>query len=105
MAINTLGHLLAAQVVRATNAQERLVRSLAQEVQHVTEESVILGCVDQGYTGQHPVQVAAQERMQLHGISHKNAKKGVVLLACRWGIARSFGWVKRFRRLGRDYGR
>ena len=81
------------------------MRSLAQEVQPVAEESVTLALVDQGYTSQEPAQAAAQEGMQLHGITRKDAKKGFVLFLRRWGIERSFGWVKRFRRLPRDYAR
>ena len=105
MAVDTLGHLLAVQVT-AANAQERAqVRSLAQEVQYVTGESVTLAFVDQGYTGQEPAQAAQQEGMQLHVIKLKEAKKGFVLLPRRWVVERSFGWVNRFRRLARDYER
>ena len=51
--------------------EERIkVRTLAQEVQYVNEESVTLAFVDQGYTGQ----AAWQEGMQLHGITRKEAK-------------------------------
>ena len=59
------------------------MRSLAHEVQHVTGESVTLAFVDQEYAG--------QEGMQLHVITRKEAKKGVVLLLRRCVIERSFG--------------
>ena len=54
MAVDTLGYVLAVQIT-AANAQERAqVHSLAQDVQHVTGESVTLAFADQGYTGQEP---------------------------------------------------
>ncbi len=37
--------------------------------------------------------------------STPSAKKGVVLLPCRWVIEHSFGWAARFRRLIKDYER
>jgi transposase len=33
------------------------------------------------------------------------AKKGFVLLPCRWMVERSFAWAARFRRLACDYER
>ena len=77
--------------------------SLAKEVQHVTEESVTLACVDQEYTGQEPAQAAWQGGIQVRIITGKEDKNSVVLLACPWDIERSFGGVNRFRRLARDY--
>lgn len=35
----------------------------------------------------------------------QEAKKGFVLLARRWVVERSFGWLNRFRRLARDHER
>ena len=53
----------------------RKVRTLAQEVQHLSGESVTLAFVDQGYTGQEPVRAAWQQGMQVHIITRKEAKK------------------------------
>ncbi|SBV53108.1 transposase [Xanthomonas bromi] len=50
MAVDTLGHLLAVQITPATEQKRAQVRSLAQEVQHVTGETVKVAFVDQGYT-------------------------------------------------------
>ena len=61
MAVDTLGYLLAAQVTPANEQERAQVRSLAQEVQHVTGETVKLAFVDQGYTGQEPAQAAKEE--------------------------------------------
>lgn len=61
MAVDTLGYLLAAQVTSANEQERAQVRSLAQEVQHVTSETVKLAFVDQGYTGEEPVGAAKEE--------------------------------------------
>ncbi|QBG93739.1 IS5 family transposase [Xanthomonas oryzae] len=105
MAVDTLGHLLAVQVTPANEQERAQVRSLAQEVQHVTGETVKIAFVDQGYTGEEPAQAAKEEGIELHVIKLQEAKKGFVLLPRRWVVERSFGWVNRFRRLARDYER
>ena len=105
MAVDTLGYLSAVQVTSA-NAQERAqVRSLVQEVQHVTGETVKLAFVDQGYTGEGPAEAAQEAGIELHLVKLPEAKNGFVLLPRRWVVERSFGWVNRFRRLARDYER
>ncbi|PPU54681.1 transposase, partial [Xanthomonas codiaei] len=100
-----LGHLLAVQVTPADEQERAQVRSLAQEVQHVTGETVKLAFVDQGYTGEGPAEAAQEEGIELHVVKLPEAKKGFVLLPRRWVVERSFGWVNRFRRLARDYER
>jgi transposase len=60
MAVDTLGYLLAAQVTPANEQERAQVRSLAQEVQHVTGETVRVAFVDQGYTGEEPAQAARE---------------------------------------------
>jgi len=105
MAVDTLGHLLAVQVTPANEQERAQVRSLDQEVQHVTGETVKIAFVDQGYTGEEPAQAAKEEGIELHVIKLQETKKGFVLLQRRWVVERSFGWVNRFRRLARDYER
>ncbi|MBB5866517.1 IS5 family transposase [Xanthomonas sp. 3058] len=105
MAVDTLGHLLAVQVTPANEQERAQVRSLAQEVQHVTGKTVKIAFVDQGYTGEEPAQAAKEEGSELHVIKLQEAKKGFVLLPRRWVVGRSFGWVNRFRRLAWDYER
>jgi transposase len=89
IAVDTLGHLLAALVSPANDQDRAQVAALAEEVQAITSQSVTLAYVDQGYTGQEPAQAAA--------------KRGFVLLPKRWVVERSFAWAARFRRLARDY--
>lgn len=104
-AVDTLGQLLALHVTSA-NAQDRdQVAQLAQDVQAVTEQSVEVVFVDQGYTGDTPEQAAAEHDLRLVVVKLPEAKKGFVLLPRRWVVERSFGWASRFRRLARDYER
>lgn len=105
IAVDTLGHLLAAHLTPATAQDRAQVETLAQAVQAATGEAVELAYVDQGYTGE-----AAAEQAQAHGIRLEvvklaDAKRGFVLLPRRWVVERSFAWATRFRRLVRDYER
>jgi transposase len=105
MAVDTLGHLLALHVTPANEQDRAQVAQLAAQVQDVTDASVEVAFVDQGYTGNRPRQDAADHGMQLEVVKLPEAKHGFVLLPRRWVVERSFGWVARFRRLARDYER
>jgi transposase len=105
IAVDTLGHLLALYVTPANEQDRAQVEELARQVQEVTEQSVEVAFVDQGYTGDQPAQAAQGQGMQLEVIKLPEAKKGFVLLPRRWVVERSFGWAARFRRLARDYER
>ncbi len=105
MAVDTLGELLALCVTPA-NAQERAqVKQLADEVQQVTDHSVEVAYVDQGYTGEQAAEDAQAAGIQLIVVKLPEAKKGFVLLPRRWVVERSFAWTARFRRLARDFER
>ena len=105
IAVDTLGHLLALYVTPANEQDRAQVAELARRVQEVTEQSVEVAFVDQGYTGDQPAQAAQGQGMHLEVIKLPEAKKGFVLLPRRWVVERSFGWAARFRRLARDYER
>jgi transposase len=105
MAVDTLGHLLALHVTPANEQDRTQVKELAMQVQAVTGESITLAYVDQGYTGEQPIQDAASQGIQLEVVKLPEAKKGFVLLPRRWVVERSFAWAARFRRLARDYER
>jgi transposase len=105
MAVDTLGHLLALMVTPANEQDRQQVEELARQVQDVTGHSVEIAFVDQGYTGDQPLQDAAQFGIQLEVVKLPDAKRGFVLLPRRWVVERSFGWLTRFRRLARDYER
>lgn len=60
LAVDTLGHLLAALVTPANEQDRAQVAALAEEVRAITGQSVTLAYVDQGYTGEKPAQAATQ---------------------------------------------
>jgi transposase len=105
LAVDTLGHLLALRVTPA-NVDERVeVAALAAEVQAVTGGSVELAYVDQGYTGRDVAEDAAAHGITLEVVKLSEAKRGFVLLPRRWVVERSISWMRRFRRLAKDYER
>ena len=103
--VDTLGHLLALRVTPATEQDRAQVGALAKAVQEVTDETVELAYVDQGYTGHKAADAAQQEGLQLEVVKLSEAKRGFVLLPRRWVVERSFAWAARFRRLAKDYER
>ena len=105
IAVDTLGHLLALYVTPANEQDRAQVQELAQQVQEVTDPSVEITFVDQGYTGEEPAQAAQAEGLRLEVVKLPEAKKGFILLPRRWVVERSFAWAARFRRLARDYER
>ena len=106
MAVDTLGNLLAVHITPANEQEQAQVQELAQQVQHVTGQTVKLAFADQGYTGDAAAHAAREEGIELQVIKLPEAKKGCfVLLPRRWVVERSFGWLNRFRRLARDYER
>ena len=104
-AVDTLGHLLALHVTPADEQDRKQVKKLAKQVQKVTDKSVELAFVDQGYTGEQAETDAAKKGIELMVVKMPDAKRGFVLLPRRWVVERSFAWMARFRRLARDYER
>jgi transposase len=105
IAVDTLGLLLAAHVTPANEQERAQVKELAHAVQEVTQNSVEVAFVDQGYTGPLPEKEAKEEGIELIVVKLPEAKKGFVLLPRRWVVERSFAWTARFRRLARDFER
>src|SRR5438552_8327863 len=56
LAVDTLGHLLALYVTPADEQDRAQVKKVAREVQKTTGKSVELAFVDQGYTGEKPME-------------------------------------------------
>jgi len=105
LAVDTLGYLLALHVTAANEQDRAQVAELAQQVQRVTDHTVQVAFVDQGYTGDAAEQAAMDHDIQLVVLKLPKAKQGFVLLPRRWVVERSFSWMARFRRLARDYER
>jgi transposase len=105
LAVDTLGFLLAAHVTPANEQERAQVKKLAEDVQDVTQNSVEVAFVDEGYTGPQAEQDAKAAGIDLIVVKLPEAKKGFVLLPRRWVVERSFAWTTRFRRLARDFER
>ena len=105
IAVDTLGYLLAGRVTAANEQERAQVASLAAKVQEVTQQSVTLAFVDQGYTRPDPAEAAQEQGIALEVVRLPKAKKGFGLLPRRWVVERSFAWATRFRRLAKDYER
>src|SRR5688500_15808957 len=104
-AVDTLGEVLAVRVTPANASDRAQVAALAADVQTVTGQTVEVGFVDQGYTGEQAEADAAAHGIRLEVIKLPEAKRGFVLLPRRWVVERSFAWMARFRRLAKDYER
>ena len=65
VAVDTLGHLLAAVITPANEQERAQVAELAAQVQQVTGETVELAYVDQGYTGDEPAAAGAAHGIQV----------------------------------------
>ena len=104
-AVDTLGHLLALHVTPANEQDREQVEKLAAAVQEVTDESVELAYVDQGYSGERADGEAQTHGIHLEVVKHPEARRGFVLLPRMWVVERDFAWASRFRRLVKDYER
>jgi len=102
LAVDTLGHLLAVLTSPANEQDRAQVFDLCLDVQEVTGVKVEVAFADQGYTGQDTAQQAAAAGVELIVVKRPEATKGFILLPKRWVVERSFAWLSRFRRLGRD---
>src|SRR4028118_529620 len=105
VAVDTLGHLLAAVVTPANEPDRGQVAALCERVQQVTGQKVQVAYTDQGYTGEEAEYAAAVHDIDLQVVAKPEGQTGFVLLPRRWVVERSFGWAARFRRLARDYER
>jgi transposase len=102
VAVDTLGHLLAAVVTPANAPDRGQGAALCERVQQGTGQPVRVAYADQGYTGEAAQQAAAVHEINLQVIAKPEAQTGFVLLPRRWVVERRFGWAARFRRLARD---
>jgi len=88
MAVDTLGYLLTVLVTAANEQERALVGELAAAVQEVTDGSMELAYVDQGYTGDEPAEAAAEQGIALEVVARPAGVRGFVLLPRRWVVER-----------------
>lgn len=105
IAVDTLGHLLSVVITPANEQERAQVGELCRQVQEATGQTVQVGFVDQGYTGEETEYAAAVHDIDLQVVKKPEGQTGFVFLPRRWVVERSFAWLSRFRRLGRDYER
>jgi len=89
VAVDTLGQLVALRVTPASEQDREHVAALAAQVQAVTGHTVEVACVDQGYTGDQPLEAAAEQGIRLEVVKLPTAKKGFVLLPRRWVVEKT----------------
>lgn len=90
IAVDRFGHLLALHVTPANRDDRAEVGCLAAAIQEVTDESVELAYVYQGYTGEKLAEAAWAHGIALEVVKLPEAKRGFVLLPRRWVVERSF---------------
>ncbi|WP_210514044.1 IS5 family transposase [Hymenobacter terricola] len=105
IAVDTLGQLLSVVITSANEQEREQVGELCERVQEITGQTVQVGFVDHGYTGEDPQYAAAVHEIDLQVVRKPEGQTGFVLLPRRWVVERSFAWLSRFRRLARDYER
>lgn len=77
--------------VSPANQQERTqVKELTEAIQDVTQQSMEVAFVDQGYTGDEPRNETQEAGSELVVVKLPEAKRGFVLLPRRWVVERSF---------------
>jgi transposase len=82
-AVDTLGHLQALHVSPASEQDRTQEGEMAATVQEVTEHSIELALVYQGYTGDEPAEAAKEHGIQLEVVKLPQAKRGFILLPRR----------------------
>ncbi len=95
LAGDTLGQLLALLVTPANASDRKQVAELAQKVQEATGDSVEVAFVDQDDTGEQPAADAEKHDIRLEVVKLPTAKRGFVLLPCRWVVECSNAWLAR----------
>jgi transposase len=84
--LREVGDLLALHVTPASAEGRGEVERLARTVQSVTNDTVELAWVDQGYTGERAANAAAKHGIALEVVKLPKAKRGFVLLPRRWVV-------------------
>lgn len=105
--VDTLGLVITAVVhSAATGEREGAKEVLAGLATRMSRLRLIWA--DQGYRG--PLQewvwkLRERRRLRLEIVKRQSDQRGFVVLARRWVVERTFGWLGRYRRLSKDYER
>lgn len=102
LVVDTLGQLVTLLSSPANQQDRAQVEELCRAAQETTGGMIEVAFVDQGYTGKEPLNAARKSNIELIVVKREDASRGFVLLPRRWVVERSFAWLARFRRLGRD---
>jgi putative transposase len=102
LAVDTLGLLLVV-VVHCAGIQDRDGAKLVMEKLVGTFPRLRLIWADGGYAGKLVAWAASLGGWLLEIVKRSDKLKGFAVLPRRWVIERTFGWLTKFRRLGRDY--
>jgi transposase len=89
LAVDILGQLPALLVTPANEQDRAQVAALAKQIQKATGDTVEVAFVDQGYTGDDPAADAEAHGIRLEVVKLPTAKRGFVLLPCRWVVERT----------------
>jgi putative transposase len=101
---DTLGLLLVVRVVGANNQEVHGARLLLEKVKTLFPRLQKIWA-DGGYAGTLIDWVKQTCNWILEIVKRSDKAKGFVLLARRWVVERTFGWLNRSRRLSKDYER
>jgi putative transposase len=104
--VDTLGLLLAVAVLPADIQDGAAARIVLRRVTAREFPRLELLWADSAYERYDlPEWVDGHGRYRLEIVSRPDGSKGFVLLARRWVVERTFGWLGRYRRLSKDYER
>ena len=102
--VDTLGLLLLVTVTTA-GVQDRTAAHRVLEQVRFVMASVITVFADGGYAGKLIEFARRRLRLQVDIVNKPPDQVGFAVLPRRWVVERTFGWLMRCRRLGRDYER
>jgi putative transposase len=104
--VDSLGLLLAVVVLPANLQDGEAARVVLQQVTARQFPGLKIMWADSAYERYGlPEWVEAHRRYTLEIVSRPDGSVGFVLLARRWVVERTFGWLGRYRRLSKDYER
>ena len=102
--VDTLGLLLLVSVTTA-GVQDRTAAHRVLEQLRFSMASVLTVFADGGYAGKLVVYARRRLRLAVDIVAKPPDQVGFAVLPRRWVVERTFGWLMRCRRLGRDYER